>query len=126
MTKQRFLLAGLLSCMAATAFAQMPQGTPRQDARDARFERRMDQGERSGSLTPREAERLERRHEHMEKMEDRMAADGKITPQERRRMEHMHDKERQDIAREKHDRQHDFNHDGKNDHPPRPPKPAKN
>lgn len=123
MSKQTRLFAAVLSCVTVSAFAQAPQATPRQDARDARQERRLEQGERSGSLTPREAERLENRREHMDKMEEHMASDGKITAQERRRMERMHDRESRGIAREKHDRQRDLDRDGKTDRPLPPPGP---
>ena len=42
-------------------------------------------------------------------------ADGKMTPKERARIEHAQDRQSQAIARQKHDRPHDFNHDGKKD-----------
>lgn len=112
----RLTLALAVSALALPVFAQSTN-TPNIDAREANQQRRIDQGERSGALTPREANRLEKGEAHIDRAEDRMKADGKVTPRERMRMEHMENRESRAIHREKHDRQHDFNHDGKMDHP---------
>lgn len=123
-TCSRFTFAAVLSSLALSAFAQTPApGMPHADAREARQEQRIEKGEASGTLTPRESKRLERREQMMEKREARMKEDGKVTPKERLRMERMENHESRDIRREKHDRQHDLNHDGKVDRPA-PPAPA--
>ena len=115
-------IAALLAA-AIPAFAQTPAPTPtaqqRIDQREANQQRRIEQGEKSGALTPREATRLEKGQARIGKMEDKAAADGKITAREARRIEHAQDVQSRKIRREKHDRQHDFNHDGKQDRPAR-------
>ena len=50
-------------------------------------------------------------------MEDKAKADGKVTAKERARIHEAQDRESRKIAREKHDRQRDMNHDGKKDKP---------
>jgi len=123
-TCSRFAFAAVLSSLALSAFAQTPPpAMPHADARDARQEQRIDKGEASGALTPRESKRLERRQQMMEKREAHMKEDGTVTPKERMRMERMDNHESRDIRREKRDRQHDLNHDGKMDRPA-PPAPA--
>ena len=89
------------------------------DQRQANQERRIDQGVRSGALTEREAARLDRGQAHIDRMEDRAQADGRVTARERRRLDQAQDVQSQRIYREKHDRQHDFNHDGRQDRPAR-------
>lgn len=117
------ILATLIVAAPLAAFAQTSPApgtaTPRLDQRQANQEQRIQQGVQSGSLTPREADRLERGQEHVQNMETRAKADGKVTPKERARLEHAEDNQSKKIYREKHDRQHDLNHDGKMDRPNR-------
>lgn len=111
-------LLAVLAAITVPAFAQTsPAPAPEQriEKREANQQRRIEAGEKSGSLTPREAARLERGQARVEKMEQRAEADGKITGREARRIEHAQDVQSKKIHREKHDRQHDFNHDGKKD-----------
>jgi len=96
------------------AFAQA--NTPRVDQREASQQQRIDQGAASGSLTSREANRLERGQQHVENMENRAKADGVVTRQERARLHQAQDVQSQRIYAQKHDRQHDFNHNGVVDH----------
>lgn len=103
----------------AVPLLAMAQTTPRIDQRQANQEQRIQQGVQSGSLTPKEAARLEKGQDHVQNMENKVKADGKVTPKERQRIEHAQDNQSRKIAREKHDRQHDLNHDGKMDHPNR-------
>lgn len=117
------ILLGILALVASAAYAQSatmgtpasPTATPRIDQREANQERRMQQGVDSGQLTPREANRMENRQERVERVEERAKADGKVTPKERAHMNNMQDRASRDIAREKHDRQRDMNHDGRKD-----------
>ena len=111
-------LATLVLAAPLLAFAQTPS-TPRVDQRQANQERRIEQGVQSGSLTPREAARLERGQDHVQNLEDKAKADGKVTPKERARLQHAENVQSRKIYSEKHDRQHDLNHDGKMDHPHR-------
>ena len=110
-------LAALSLVVPALAFAQ--NNTPRVDQREANQEARIQQGVNSGSLTPREARRLERGQQHVENMEARAKADGVVTPGERARLHQAQDVQSRRIYAEKHDRQHDYNHNGVVDHPRR-------
>ena len=110
-------LAALCLVLPALAFAQA--NTPRVDLRQANQERRIDQGVASGSLTPREANRLERGQQHVQNMEARAKADGVVTRQERAQLNHAQNVQSRRIYAEKHDRQHDYNHNGVVDHPRR-------
>lgn len=108
-------IAVLCALLPVAAWAQT--ATPRVDQREARQEARIQQGAASGSLTPRETARLERGQQRVENMEARAKSDGVVTRQERRHMEHAQSVQSRHIAAEKHDRQHDYNHDGRKDRP---------
>lgn len=114
MNKFTHPFAALILCAPLLAFAQ---GTPGVDQRQANQEQRIQQGVQSGSLTPREAARLERGQEHVQNLEDKAKADGKVTPRERARLQHAENVQSRRIYNEKHDRQHDFNHNGRVDRP---------
>ncbi|MBI4989923.1 MAG: hypothetical protein HZC23_14000 [Rhodocyclales bacterium] len=107
----------LVSAFALPALAQT--STPRIDQRQANQQQRIDQGAQSGALTDREAARLEKGQANVQKMEDKAAADGTVTAREKARIERAQDRQSRRIARQKHDRQHDYNHDGKVDRPAR-------
>ncbi len=98
------------------AFAQS-NATPGFDQRQINQEQRIQQGVQSGALTPREAARLERGQQHLQAKEARAKADGVVTQQERAHLQHAEDVQSRRIYAEKHDRQHDYNHDGKVDRP---------
>jgi len=110
-------IAVLSLVLPALAFAQA--NTPRVDQREANQERRIDQGVASGSLTPREANRLDRGQQRVDRMESRAKADGVVTRQERAQLNHAQNVQSRRIYAEKHDRQHDYNHNGVVDHPRR-------
>jgi len=108
-------LAAIAIVLPTLAFAQA--NTPGVDQRQANQERRIDQGVASGSLTQREANRLERGQNRVDNMENRAKADGVVTRQERARIHHAQDVQSNRIAQQKHDRQHDYNHNGRVDRP---------
>lgn len=110
-------VAAVFLALPLVALAQ--QAMPRVDQREANQEARIQQGVQSGALTPREARRLEGGQQRVENMEARAKSDGVVTRQERARLHHAQDVQSRRIAAEKHDRQHDFNHDGRNDRPRR-------
>ena len=112
-----FLLAAAVPALAQTTTA--PSAQQRIDQREANQQKRIEQGGKSGALTQREEGRLEKGQARVERMEHRAAADGTVTRQEARRIEHAQDQQSPHIRREKHDRQHDVNHDGKQDRPHR-------
>ena len=68
-------------------------------------EQRIDQGVRSGQLTPKEAGKLEAEQAKIRQTEQRMKADGNLTPKERRKLDNMQDRASDHIYRQKHDRQ---------------------
>lgn len=106
-----------LSVFALGAMAQA--NTPGVDQRQINQEQRIQQGIQSGSLTEREANRLERGQDKVERIEDRAKADGKVTPRERARLQHAENVQSERIYQQKHDRQHDYNHNGRVDRPRR-------
>lgn len=120
-TKSSLLIAVLaafsLPVLAQTAPAKDPAATPGIDKRQANQEARIQQGVQSGQLTQREATRLEKGQERVQKMEDKAKADGVVTKKERARIQHAQNVQSRHIAKQKHDRQHDLNHDGKKDRP---------
>ena len=97
------LLAALALSAALPAFAQT--GTPGLDKRQARQQERVDQGVKSGQLTPREAARLEKRGDRLEAAQAKAQSDGKVTKAERARLNNMADRNSQAIARQRHDPQ---------------------
>lgn len=115
--KTRNLMFALATLASTAAFAQT--GTPAFDQRQANQERRIDQGVASGQLTEREAARLDKGQDHLQRVEDRVKADGVVTNKERARLQHAENVQSRHIARQKHDRQRDLNHDGVRDRPVR-------
>lgn len=75
------------------------------DQMQARQRQRIQQGIRSGELTPREAQRLMAEQQQIERMQHRFMSDNRINPFERQRlMAELEDASR-NIWREKHDAQ---------------------
>ena len=110
-------IAVLSLVLPALAFAQA--NTPRVDQRQANQEQRSDQGVASGSLTQREANRLDRGQQHVDNMENRAKSDGVVTRGERARLHQAQEVQSRRIYAQKHDRQHDYNHNGRVDRPRR-------
>ena len=103
---KRIGIALALTTLPALAFAQSDTtSTPRIDKRQANQERRIEQGEKSGALTPKEAGKLEKGQAHVQRMENKAVADGKATAKERKHIEHAQDKQSKKIYHEKHDNQ---------------------
>ncbi len=117
MKRTSSLLIAVLAVFALPVMAQT--ATPNLDQRQANQQKRIDQGVASGQLTNKEAARLEKGQDRVQKMEDKAKADGKVTPKERARLQKAENIQSRHIAREKHDRQRDLNHDGKKDRPTR-------
>jgi hypothetical protein len=91
----KFITIAVAAAFTVPALAQT-QSTPRIDQRQANQERRIEQGEKSGSLTQKEAARLEK---------GKAVADGKVTPKERARIEKAQDKQSEKIHKAKHNKQ---------------------
>jgi len=105
----------LLIVLAGLSFSALAQTATTVDQRQAKQQQRVDQGAQSGSLTGKEAARLEKGQERVEKMETKANADGTVTGREAKRLDAAQDQQSRRIARQKHDPQHDRNHDGKRD-----------
>ena len=93
---------------AAPVFAQtQASGTtdPGIQKRMQNQERRIDQGVKSGELTPIEAGRLEANQARIQQTEERMKSDGTLTGQERQKLSGMQDRTSDRIYQQKHDRQ---------------------
>ena len=103
---KRIGIALALTTLPVLAFAQSDTtSTPRIDKRQENQERRIEQGAKSGTLTPKETARLEKGQAHVQHMENKAVADGKVTAKERKHIEHAQDKQSKKIYREKHDNQ---------------------
>ena len=97
------ILATAFAGIAASAFAQT--NTPNIDARQANQEQRIEQGEASGSLNTKEANRLERQQGRTAAIESKAKSDGKVTACERARLQKRENKTSAHIAAQKHDAQ---------------------
>jgi len=98
-------LAGFAVVPAATVtIAGLASAETRIDRRQERQEERIDQGIRSGQLTPHEARVLERGQARVDRMEDRALSDGQLSPKDRLRIEHEQNVQSRRIFRQKHDR----------------------
>jgi uncharacterized membrane protein YebE (DUF533 family) len=111
-------LVSLILAMPLIASAQSTS-TSKFDQRQTNQEQRIQQGTQSGSLTQQETARLEKGQDHLQTMEDKAKADGNVTRHERAKLQHAEDNQSARIYRQKHDRQHDYNHNGKIDRPQR-------
>ena len=96
------LATGLAAALAMTMAVPAVAGSIGQ--RQMNQQKRIYQGVRSGSLTPREAVRLEREQFRIERMERRLKADGTFTCRERARIHHRQNHASRHIYRAKHNR----------------------
>ena len=118
------LIALSLTALTLPAFAQTPvpknpAATPGIEKRLDNQEKRIDAGQASGRLTPREASRMEAREAKTEADLAAAKSDGKVTRDERKDLHQELNHNSRAIHRQKHDRQHDLNHNGKVDRPHR-------
>ena len=97
------ILAAALAAIALPIAAQTH--TPLVDQRQVSQEARIQQGVRSGELTPKETAKLEKGQAKVRAMEDKAKADGKVTPKERKKLAKAQDKQSKKIYKEKHDKQ---------------------
>ncbi len=97
------LILGIAMIIATPVWAQRYDGSL-----DQRLDRQaawIDQGIRTGALTPHEARRLTKKHARLVREAARFEADGSLTHQERHRLEHKLRQTDRQIYRELHDRQ---------------------
>jgi hypothetical protein len=96
------MLTGIMMlCLAGFAFATSTDD-PGIQKREAIQQKRIDQGVKSGQLTPKETGNLERQQTKIKQDEERMKADGKLTPQERRKLKREQNRANRNIYRKKH------------------------
>ncbi len=105
-------------CVMLPLAAGAQTNTPRVDQRESNQEARIQQGVTSGSLTQKETMRLENGQQRVQSMEAQAKSDGVVSKQERHQLHHAQDVQSQRIYNQKHDRQHDYNHNGRNYHRP--------
>ncbi|MBI3802606.1 MAG: hypothetical protein HY282_02455 [Nitrospirae bacterium] len=96
--------SALVLAFSAAAYAENNQ-TPGLDKREANQEKRIEQGEKSGQLTPKESKRMERGEKRLKKNEAQAKADGKVTPEERKKLNKEANHMSKRIHRQKHDAQ---------------------
>ncbi|WP_243364005.1 hypothetical protein [Fundidesulfovibrio terrae] len=100
------IMVGLLALsFSGAAFAKKGSTSYNIDQREADQELRIQQGVKSGQLTPKEASKLEKGEARIQSREARMKSDGRLTPNERKQLNHQLDVESKKIYREKHDKQ---------------------
>jgi len=74
--------------------------------RQKRQHARIQQGVRSGEVTPEEAAKLKAEQQKVQEDREKAAADGKVTGKERRTIRHEQNRASRDILRKKHNRQY--------------------
>lgn len=108
MSKLKTLLAGTTLAVAsigAYAQADTAASAPRVDQRQANQAQRIEQGQASGQLTPRETRRLHRQQHAIVHTETQAKADGTVTTKERHQLHRAQKRASHHIARQKHDAQ---------------------
>ena len=94
--------AGVATLLMATALYAGPTSDPVIQQREQNQEKRIDQGVKSGELTPREAGKLDRQQTRIKQDETRMKSDGKLTNKERRKLTAEQNRASRDIHKKKH------------------------
>ena len=94
---------------AATLASALPAAAQPVDVREHRQEQRIQQGERSGALTPGEAARLQRREARLHRMEfrARFRHGGHLGWRARHRLARLENRDSHAIYRLKHNGRHD-------------------
>jgi hypothetical protein len=93
--------AGAVTVLIASAAYAGPTDDPGIQKREQIQEKRIDQGVKSGELTPREAGKLEAQQAKIKQDEARMKSDGKLTKQERRKLTREQNRASKKIANKK-------------------------
>lgn len=105
-------------CVMLPLAAGAQTNTPRVDQREANQSARIQQGATSGSLTQKETMRLENGQQRVQNLEAQAKSDGVVTKQERGQVHRAQEVQSRRIYDQKHDRQSDHNHNGRNDRRP--------
>jgi hypothetical protein len=102
MLKVVFGITAITLAFAGFSYAD----TPKIDNREANQEQRIDNGIRSGALTPKEEAKLDAGQAKVERMEDKAKADGTVTKHERKRLK----REQNEQSKKIHDMKHNAAH----------------
>jgi len=102
---KRIVMLALLVGFLTTGLAFAQTATPGIARRQAEQQARINQGVRSGELTPEEARGLRTEQKLVRITKRAMKADGVVTPRERRVLNRQLNRTSRDISREKHDAQ---------------------
>jgi len=94
-------MAGII-CTTSVGSALAGTNDPVINQRQINQERRIEQGVKSGQLTPNEAGRLEAQQARIEQREERMKSDGNLTARERRALTRQQNRASRNIYRKKH------------------------
>jgi hypothetical protein len=96
------MVVGLIS--GILFLGTMPAGAQTVDQREMNQQRRIEQGVRSGEITPKEFNRLEKREANIQRTEGRMKEEngGSLTPGERARLNRRLNRTSRAIYRDKH------------------------
>ena len=106
MMKFKTVIAAIALTAGGVAFAQTPAPTtPNLDKREAKQQKRIDQGVASGQLNVKETNRLDKREAKLAADEAAAKSDGKVTRAERKKLQREANKDSAAIHREKHDKQ---------------------
>ena len=100
---KRYSMLALLVGFLSTGLAFAQTATPRIARRQAEQQARINQGVRSGELTPEEARGLRVEQRLVRITKRAMKSDGVVTPRERRVLNRQLNRTSRDISREKHD-----------------------
>lgn len=93
-------------CFAASDFAQTGRHPYNVNHREARQQRRIREGARSGELTAKEAYKLEKQQYKLRRTEARYRrSGGRLTASERAKLQRQENRSSRSIYRQKHDRQ---------------------
>lgn len=97
------------ACFVATLLAGIVYAGPTDDPviqqREQNQEQRIQQGIKSGALTPNEAGRLEAQQSKIKQNEEQMKSDGKLTKAERNKLTREQNRASKNIYRKKHNDQ---------------------
>ncbi len=111
--KFQALIATLALTIGAATFAQTTStlpvakdstATPNLDKREAKQQKRIDQGVASGQLTAKEANRLDKREAKLAADEAAAKSDGKVTVAERKKLQREANRDSQAIHKQKHNK----------------------
>lgn len=108
MKRLALIAAGLLlttGAFAQTTDAQTQKRLAVDAQRNANQQQRIEQGVKSGELTPAETSKLEAGQARVERKEARAAADGKVTPAEQHSIQKSENRQSRRIHRKKHNAQ---------------------